>query len=57
MGCLLQSNVLTTLVLTEQLENADGHGRDVGDEQNAGAQYDQEGDDVAVELGKRLPET
>ena len=50
------SDVLPTLVLAEQLENSDRHRWDVGDEQHADAQYDQERDDVPVELRQRLAE-
>lgn len=34
------SDVLPTLVFSEQLENSDRHRRDVGDQQHADAQYD-----------------
>ena len=48
--------VLPTSALTEELENADGHGRDVGDQQHAGTQDDQERDDMPIELGQRFVE-
>ena len=50
------SDVLATLALAEQLENADRHRWNVGDQQHADAQYDEERDDVPVELGQRLGE-